>query len=62
MPYKIVFFDIDGTLVDEDKQIPQDTIDALDELKRSGAVAVIATGRAPYFSDRWPNGWVSIPS
>jgi Cof subfamily protein (haloacid dehalogenase superfamily) len=49
MAYKIVFFDIDGTLVDEDKQIPQDTIDALDELKRSGAVAVIATGRAPYF-------------
>lgn len=49
MTYKIAFFDIDGTLVNEEKQIPQDTIDAIAELKRSGVEAVIATGRAPYF-------------
>ncbi|WP_336787169.1 Cof-type HAD-IIB family hydrolase [Paenibacillus sp. MMO-177] len=49
MPYKIAFFDIDGTLLDEEKQIPQDTIDAIRELQASGVPAVIATGRAPYF-------------
>lgn len=49
MAYKIVFFDIDGTLVDEEKQIPQDTLEAIREMQRSGAEAVIATGRAPYF-------------
>lgn len=49
MNYKIAFFDIDGTLVNEEKQIPQDTIEAIAELKKSGIEAVIATGRAPYF-------------
>ncbi|MBD3921280.1 Cof-type HAD-IIB family hydrolase [Paenibacillus sp. PR3] len=49
MSYKIVFFDIDGTLVNEEKQIPQDTIDAIRELKQTDVIPVIATGRAPYF-------------
>ncbi|MFX3633858.1 MAG: Cof-type HAD-IIB family hydrolase [Candidatus Pristimantibacillus sp.] len=49
MTYKIAFFDIDGTLVNEEKQIPQDTIDAIRELQANGVEAVIATGRAPYF-------------
>ena len=49
MDYPIVFFDIDGTLVNEEKEVPQDTIDALRELKDGGVEAVIATGRAPYF-------------
>jgi len=49
MSYKIVFFDIDGTLVNDEKKIPQDTVDAIRELQASGVEAVIATGRAPYF-------------
>ncbi|MFF2481524.1 Cof-type HAD-IIB family hydrolase [Paenibacillus sp. NPDC058071] len=49
MAYKIAFFDIDGTLVNEEKQIPQDTIDAIQEVQAKGIEAVIATGRAPYF-------------
>ncbi|MUT66910.1 Cof-type HAD-IIB family hydrolase [Paenibacillus sp. NEAU-GSW1] len=49
MTYKIAFFDIDGTLLDEEKQIPQDTIEAIRELQANGVEAVIATGRAPYF-------------
>ncbi|MBJ6360972.1 Cof-type HAD-IIB family hydrolase [Paenibacillus sp. GCM10012307] len=49
MAYKIAFFDIDGTLVNEEKQIPQDAIAAIHELKARGVEAVIATGRAPYF-------------
>lgn len=49
MSYKIVFFDIDGTLVNENKEIPEDTIRAIQELKNRGIEPVIATGRAPYF-------------
>ncbi|WP_310226676.1 Cof-type HAD-IIB family hydrolase [Paenibacillus qinlingensis] len=47
--YKIVFFDIDGTLINEDKQVPESTVKAIHELKASGIEPVIATGRAPYF-------------
>lgn len=49
MTYNIVFFDIDGTLVNEEKVIPQDTKEAIKELKAKGVEPVIATGRAPYF-------------
>ncbi|CAM3019851.1 Cof-type HAD-IIB family hydrolase [Paenibacillus sediminis] len=49
MSYKIVFFDIDGTLINEKKEIPADTVKAIRELKGRGVEPVIATGRAPYF-------------
>ncbi|MBD2871336.1 Cof-type HAD-IIB family hydrolase [Paenibacillus arenilitoris] len=49
MGYKIVFFDIDGTLINEHKEIPDDTVKAIAELKERGVEPVIATGRAPYF-------------
>ena len=49
MSYKVVFFDVDGTLVNHEKKIPADTLKALRELKESGVEPVIATGRAPYF-------------
>ncbi len=49
MAYKIVFFDIDGTLLDEEKNIPDDAAEAIRALKESGVEPVIATGRAPYF-------------
>ncbi|MGG1552713.1 Cof-type HAD-IIB family hydrolase [Paenibacillus ferrarius] len=47
--YKIVFFDIDGTLVNEEKQVPESTVKAVHQLKQKGIEPVIATGRAPYF-------------
>lgn len=47
MEYKIVFFDIDGTLIDENKQIPPDTMQAIRALKETDTAVVIATGRAP---------------
>lgn len=49
MAYKIVFFDIDGTLLDEEKKLPEDAVGAIRKLKESGVEPVIATGRAPYF-------------
>lgn len=44
----VVFFDIDGTVVDDATQaIPQSAIDAVAELKEQGHIAVVNTGR-PY--------------
>lgn len=45
---KIIFFDIDGTVVDmETKQITAKTIEALQRLQANGIRICIATGRAP---------------
>lgn len=45
---KIVFFDIDGTLLDHEKKLPQSTIKAIQLLKENGTFVAIATGRAPF--------------
>ncbi|REK54893.1 MAG: Cof-type HAD-IIB family hydrolase [Geobacillus sp.] len=45
---KIVFFDIDGTLLDEEKKLPSSTVRAVQELKKAGVYVAIATGRAPF--------------
>lgn len=65
MSYKIVFFDIDGTLLDEDKRVPPDAAEAVRRLKASGVEPVIATGRAPYFirevaDELGIESWVSL--
>lgn len=48
MSYKIVFFDIDGTLLDSRHTIPQSTRDAIKQLRENGVLVAIATGRSPY--------------
>ncbi|MGY0692236.1 Cof-type HAD-IIB family hydrolase [Virgibacillus sp. FSP13] len=48
MHQKIVFFDIDGTLLDEEKKIPMSTKKAIKQLKNNGVYVAIATGRAPF--------------
>ena len=48
MKKNIVFFDIDGTLLDLNKQIPSSTKQAIDRLKQNGVYVAIATGRAPF--------------
>ncbi len=45
---KIVFFDIDGTLLDHEKKLPISTKQAVQALKDEGHNVVIATGRAPF--------------
>jgi len=45
---KIVFFDIDGTLLDHDKNLPISTRQAINILKENGVFVAIATGRAPF--------------
>lgn len=45
---KIVFFDIDGTLLDHEKKLPASTKKAIHLLKEKGVFVAIATGRAPF--------------
>jgi Cof subfamily protein (haloacid dehalogenase superfamily) len=45
---KIVFFDIDGTLLDHDKNLPESTKRAIYDLKNNGVYVAIADGRAPF--------------
>lgn len=46
--YKVVFFDVDGTLLSEvDRSIPLSTKEAIKKLIESGIKVVVATGR-PY--------------
>ncbi|MBV7506098.1 Cof-type HAD-IIB family hydrolase [Bacillus sp. sid0103] len=47
MKKPIVFFDIDGTLLNEDKVIPDSTKKAVHLLQEKGVHTVIATGRVP---------------
>ena len=44
----VIFFDIDGTLLDHDKKLPPSTKQAVFKLKELGHIVAIATGRAPF--------------
>ncbi|MDQ8733619.1 Cof-type HAD-IIB family hydrolase [Paenibacillus sp. LHD-38] len=48
MTKKLIFFDIDGTLVDHEKKIPPSTKQAIELLQEDGHELVIATGRGPF--------------
>ena len=47
--YKIVFIDIDGTLVNDEKIVPEENIKMIQTLKKNGIEVVLASGR-PYHS------------
>lgn len=51
MERKIVFFDIDGTLLDYKKQLPASAKNAIFKLHEKGIDVAIATGRAPFMFD-----------
>ena len=47
MTYKgLVFFDLDGTLLDDKSQVSADNKRALDQLRQNGYLPIIATGRS----------------
>ncbi|MCY7646139.1 HAD-IIB family hydrolase, partial [Bacillus safensis] len=48
MNKKVIFFDIDGTLYDHDKNIPESTKRAVHLLKEKGHHLFIASGRSPF--------------
>lgn len=45
---KILFFDVDGTLLNSKKEIPNSTKQALIEARQNGYELAIATGRGPF--------------
>lgn len=45
---KICFFDIDGTLYNTDKKLPESAKNAVLEARENGHEIIIATGRAPF--------------
>lgn len=45
---KLLFFDVDGTLYNSDKKLPQSAKDALAAARANGHEIAIATGRAPF--------------
>lgn len=48
MTQKIIFFDIDGTLLDDQKELPVSTEQSIQRLKENGDIIAIATGRSPF--------------
>lgn len=49
MAIKAVFFDIDGTLLNDLKRVSRSTRDAIMQLKKAGVFVGLATGRGPGF-------------
>lgn len=47
MSYKVIVLDIDGTLVNSQKEITKKTFDVLTKVQDDGKVVVIASGRPP---------------
>jgi Cof subfamily protein (haloacid dehalogenase superfamily) len=52
MKPEMIFFDIDGTLLDHNKQLPSSTKQAIQALKKDGHEVAIATGRAPFLFEK----------
>ncbi len=49
---KLIFFDIDGTLLDHRKQLPGSAKTAIQTLQRLGHEVALATGRSPFMLQR----------
>ncbi|VEI04843.1 Cof-type HAD-IIB family hydrolase [Kurthia zopfii] len=49
MNKKLLFFDIDGTLYNSSKKVPEATMKAINEARERGHEIAIATGRSPFF-------------
>ena len=46
MNKRIVFFDIDGTLIDDDTHlIPESAVDAIRQAQKNGHILIVNTGR-----------------
>ncbi|VTS28530.1 haloacid dehalogenase [Streptococcus porcinus] len=58
MTRKIIFLDVDGTLVDYDNHLPQSAINAIKKARRNGHLIYVCTGRsrAEIQKDIWEMG------
>lgn len=51
----VIFFDIDGTLLNWEKKMPESTAEALHLLRKNGHETVICTGRTKVFAELEPS-------
>nr|WP_263326187.1 Cof-type HAD-IIB family hydrolase [Neobacillus sp. Marseille-Q6967] len=54
MKYSLLATDLDGTLLNEDKEIDKETIQAIHEFRTGGGRVIICTGRSPLAA-----GWIA---
>ncbi|MEK6189786.1 MAG: Cof-type HAD-IIB family hydrolase [Carnobacterium alterfunditum] len=47
LPKALVFFDLDGTLLNDRSEVDREVASALEKLKENGGIPFIATGRSP---------------
>ncbi len=45
--YKIIFSDIDGTLLNDENQVPKETVEELQSLDKRGIPFVLVSARTP---------------
>ena len=60
MKYKLLAFDMDGTLLTSDKKITPATVAKLDELSRRGVYVVVSTGRGLAELSDYKNDFQSV--
>lgn len=58
MEIKAVFFDIDGTLVNDSRTVLKSTEQAIHSLKQQGILVGLATGRGPFLSNPLWSSWI----
>lgn len=51
--YKIIFFDLDGTLLDEKKEVLEESKMAIEKVKKSGVEVVLCSGRQKNAVERY---------
>ena len=59
--YKIVFIDIDGTLVNDEKIVSEENIKAIKKIKEKGIEVVLASGRPYHSIEEYSNTVGAIP-
>lgn len=53
MSYQVVFFDVDGTLLNTRKQLSRTTVQAVSQLRQRGVIAAVASARTPFNIRVW---------
>ena len=51
--YDLIAFDMDGTLLDSNHQITQDSLDAIDAAVNAGKTVILSTGRSAKAEHFW---------
>ena len=59
----LLFFDIDGTLFDEDRRLPSSVLPAMEAARKNGHRLIINTGRTLCMVFHWTAGsWAAEPA